>query len=313
MILAETQLQENTEAPTRFVGESRAAQPTGGMNVTANANAGPKTVVQPSLLQEVLGIFSHRKIISILVKRDITSRYKGSLLGKLWPLVHPMGQLLIYTFVFSIVLKIKFGATAGTSSFAVYFMTGLIAWSIFSESVSRAPTVILDNPNLVTKVVFPTEILPLNNVFSAFCTQALAFSVLFLASIFYLGGQVHATLLLLPLLALPLFLFSSGVSWFLASLGVYLRDTRHMVSLALQAGMYATPILYPSTSVPEQYRWVLVINPLSGIVDDFRRILLEGVMPVWSNYCLYTAISAAVCLFGLTFFLKTKKSFADVM
>ncbi len=312
--MAETQLQENTGTSARPVAESRAAaQASGSPNLLTPSAASPKAIVQPGLLQEMLGLFSHRKIISILVKRDIASRYKGSLLGKLWPLVHPMGQLLIYTFVFSVVLKIKFGASAGTSSFAVYFMTGLIAWSIFSESVSRAPTVILDNPNLVTKVVFPTEILPLNNVFSAFCTQALAFSVLLVASIFYLGGQVHPTLLLLPVLALPLLMFSSGVSWFLASLGVYVRDTRHMVSLALQAGMYATPILYPSSSVPEQYRWILIINPLSGIVDDFRRILLEGVMPLWSNYCLYTAISAAVCFFGLTFFLKTKKSFADVM
>lgn len=248
----------------------------------------------------------------MLVGRDLSSRYRGSLLGRLWPLVHPLGQLIIYTFVFAVVLKIRFAEQAGTSSFAVYFMAGLIPWSIFSESLSRSCTVILENPNLVTKVVFPTEILPLVNVFSAVCTQFLATSVLFVCSIFYLG-KINPTILYLPLLALPLICFSAGLSWFLASLGVYVRDTRHIITLALQAGMYATPILYPSSKVPEAYKWILQINPLAGIVDDFRRILLAGLPPDWPVFTNYALISIATCVAGMYFFLKTKKSFADVI
>ncbi len=273
----------------------------------------PMPAASSSVFSQMLGLFEHRKVLSLLVGRDISSRYKGSLLGRLWPLVHPMGQLLIYTFVFSVVLKIRFAENPSTGSFAVYFMAGMIVWSIFSESISRSTTVVLENPNLVTKVVFPTEILPLVNVCSAVSTQFLAFLVLFLSSIVYLGGVVHPTVLFTPLLALPLVLFSSGVSWFLASLGVYLRDTRHLINLALQAGMYATPILYPSKAVPAEYRWVLLINPISGMVDDFRRILLEGSMPDWSSYAAYTTVSVLTFFCGLYFFLKTKKSFADVM
>ena len=267
------------------------------------------------MLAEILSldILKHRQVLTMLVSRDMSSRYRGSLLGRLWPLVHPLGQLIIYTFVFAIVLKIKFAEHAGTSSFAVYFMAGLIPWTIFSESVARSSTVILENPNLVTKVVFPTEILPLVNVFSAVSTQFLATVVLFICATFYLGGHIHPTVLLLPLLALPLILFSAGVSWFLASLGVYVRDTRHIVSLALQAGMYATPILYPSSSVPPEYKWVLLINPLAGIVDDFRRILLGGQMPNWQIFASYALISVLTFIAGQYFFLKTKKSFADVM
>lgn len=266
------------------------------------------------MLAQMLSIFQHRAILSLLVSRDISSRYKGSLLGRLWPLIHPLGQLIIYTFVFSIVLKIRFSGHSGTGSFAIYLFAGLIPWAVFSESVSRAATVILENPNLVTKVVFPTEILPLVNVFSSLCTQFLATVVLFVCTIFYLPGHMlYPTVFLLPLLAVPLILLCSGVSWILASLGVYARDTKHIVSLVLQAGMYATPILYPSSSVPPNYRWVILVNPVAGMVDDFRRILLDGQMPDWSAFAGYTLFSIIAFIAGLWFFLKTKRSFADVM
>lgn len=257
-------------------------------------------------------LWTNRKILLLLTQRDVSNRYKGSLLGKLWPLLHPLGQLVIYSFVFSIVLKIRFGGSDSTSNFAIYFMAGMIPWSIFAESVSRAATCILENPNFVTKVVFPTEVLPLVNLCSAVWTQFIAFAIL-LGAVAIFGGGIHATL---PLLVLPcvfLAAFSAGFSWLLASLGVFVRDTRHFVSLALQAGMYATPILYPSSSVPKEYQWVLALNPLAGIIDDFRRVLLEGAMPDWSGMLNYGVVSFLVFGLGLAFFLKTKKSFADVM
>ena len=257
-------------------------------------------------------LWVNRKILMLLTHRDVSNRYKGSLLGKLWPLLHPLGQLLIYSFVFSIVLKIKFGDSTSTSNFALYFMTGMIPWSIFSESVSRATTCILENPNFVTKVVFPTEVLPLVNLCSAVCTQFIAFALL-LGAIAIFGGGLHSTLPLLILPCICLVAFSAGVSWLLASLGVFVRDTRHFVSLGLQAGMYATPILYPAASVPKEYQWVLALNPLAGIIDDFRKVMLEGAMPDWSGMASYGTVSFLVFALGLMFFLKTKKSFADVM
>lgn len=285
------------------------------------ASSGSSAQIQtgaPSLLSEtkepnaLATLWMNRKILFLLTQRDVSNRYKGSLLGKLWPLLHPLGQLLIYTFVFSIVLKIKFGGSTSTSNFAIYFMTGMIPWSIFAESVSRATTCILENPNFVTKVVFPTEVLPLVNLCSAVCTQFIAFTIL-LGAVAFFGGGIHPTLLLLVLPCACLVAFSAGISWLLASLGVFVRDTRHFVSLGLQAGMYATPILYPSTSVPKEYQWVLALNPLAGIIDDCRRVMLEGVMPDWSNMASYGTVSVLVFTLGLVFFLRTKKSFADVM
>jgi lipopolysaccharide transport system permease protein len=284
---------------------------------SAQASSLPVTsgaAAAPSMLAQMLGIIAHRQVLSLLVSRDISSRHKGSLLGRLWPLIHPLGQLIIYTFVFSIILKVRFAGHADTGSFAIYFMAGLIPWTIFSESVSRSSTVILENPNLVTKVVFPTEVLPLVNVFSSFCTQFLATIVLFLCTVIYLPAHtLHPTVLLVPFLALPLLGLTAGVSLFLASLGVYVRDTKHVVSLALQAGMYATPILYPASAVPAAYSWVLQANPLAGIVTDFRKVLLDGQVPHLHDVAAYSLVSLVICLSGLYFFLKTKRSFADVM
>ena len=265
-----------------------------------------------SAVNPIQDLWRQRKVLALLVKRDVANRYKGSLLGRLWPILHPLGQLLIYTFVFSIVLKIKFGASASTSNFAVYFMAGMIPWSIFAESISRSTTVILENPNFVTKVLFPTEVLPLVNLFSAVCTQFLAFAIL-LVTVGFINGGIHPTIALMILPFTCLVAFSAGISWMLASFGVFVRDTRHLVSLALQAGMYATPILYPSSSVPKDYQWVLALNPLAGIIDDSRRLMLEGVMPDWNRFVGYSIVSLVTCFVGLYFFLKTKKSFADVM
>jgi lipopolysaccharide transport system permease protein len=294
---------QELERKTELVQESVSSLP-----LTSGAAAAP------SMLSQMLGIFKHRHVLWMLAARDMSSRHKGSLLGRLWPLIHPLGQLIIYTFVFSVVLKVKFAGHGGPGSFAIYFMAGLIPWSIFAEAVSRSSTVILENPNLVTKVVFPTEVLPLVNVVSSICTQFLATIVLFICTVLYLPSHtLHPTAALVPLLALPLFCITAGISWLLASLGVYVRDTKHVVALALQAGMYATPILYPSSSVPPAYRWVVLANPLAGIVDDFRRILLDGQLPDWVGYARYTSVSIFVLLVGLYFFLKTKRAFADVM
>jgi lipopolysaccharide transport system permease protein len=274
-----------------------------------------KTEIEPqkiSLWDDLAEFWKQRTVLVLLTKRDISSRHKGSMLGKLWPILHPLGQLCIYTFVFSIILKIKFGTSSSTENFAIYLMTGMIPWAIFSESVSRACTVILENPNLITKVVFPTEILPLVNVASALSTQALAFSVLVVSS-FLVTGQIHSTICWIPLVILPLVFFSAGLSWLLASLGVFVRDTRHILNLILQAGMYATPIFYPTSSIPSELKWIAQLNPLAGIIDDLRRTLIEGRSPNWESFLAYSAISTTVLVFGLIFFLKTKRTFADVM
>lgn len=282
-----------------------------------NQLAGPQLALQGSNLSPLVNttmgdLWRFRQLLGLMVKRDLLGRYKGSLLGCFWPLINPAGHLLLYTFLFSIILKVKFGNTPGTSNFALCLMTGLIPWGAFAESVARSTTVILENPNLVKRVVFPLEILPMVSVISSFLSQGLALLILVAGAVVSMG-TVHASFVYIPLISASLLLLTCGISWFLASLGVYVRDTRHFMSLALSAWMYATPIVYPESSLPADFKWLALINPMSGIVSDYRRVLLEGTSPDWSRFVIYTLIGLVAWFGGYYFFSRTKKTFIDIM
>lgn len=262
--------------------------------------------------QALLGLWSNRQLTGLMVYRDFIGRYKGSLLGALWPLVNPLGHMILYTFVFSMVLKVRFGDDPSTSSFALYLMAGLLPWSALAEAVSRASKLILESPNLVKRVVFPLEVLPFTLAVSALLSEVVAFALL-LGAIVLFTGHIHLTIAFLPLIVLSQFMFIAGVSWMLASMGVFVRDLPHLIALGLSAWMYATPIVYPATSMPKDFQWLLWINPMAGIVGDYRRVLLQGLPPDWASYAGYTAASVGLWLFGFYLFHKTKRSFADVM
>jgi len=261
---------------------------------------------------DMLGMWSLRHLILLMVKRDLLGRYKGSLIGFFWTIINPLGHLLLYTFVFSIILKVKFGGDGSTGNFALYLMAGLLPWVALSESLSRATTSITEQPNLVKRVVFPLQILPLSVVLSSLTSGLVGLSVLVvLAAVF--GGGIKATVLFLPLILLSQFLFMSGLSWLLASLGVYLHDLKHMMALSLSIWMYMTPIVYPSSAFPAKLQWMLWLNPMAGIVTDYRNILLKGVQPDWPMYAMYTITALALWFAGYYFFSKTKRTFADVV
>ncbi|HEY9676763.1 MAG TPA: ABC transporter permease [Drouetiella sp.] len=257
-------------------------------------------------------LWGNRKLIALMVHRDFIGRYKGSLLGAFWPLINPIGHLVLYTFLFCIVLKVKFGGVDSTANFALYLMAGLLPWSCLAESLARSTTTILESPNLVKRVVFPLQILPVVLVVSSLMSELVAFSILFVATTFTLH-KVNATILFLPLILTSQILFTGGLSCFLASLGVYIRDIRHLMALALSAWMYATPIVYPASALPENLRFLIYINPMAGIVTDYRRVLLEGNSPDWPVFASYTVVAVIAWVLGYGFFQKTKKSFADIM
>lgn len=280
------------------------------MSASSITNAPVKpTVEADSGLSE---LWIQRHLLTLMVKRDCLGRYKGSLLGLLWPLINPFGHLLLYTFLFCIVLKVKLGTSASTSNFALYLMAGLLPWGAFAEALARSSTVILEHPNLVKRVVFPLQILPLVTVLSALFTEAIAFTILLTGVLIYNHG-LPASLIFLPLIVISQFLLTAGISWFVASLSVYIRDIRHLMALSLSAWMYGTPIVYPATALPEQIQFILWVNPMAGIVLDYRRVVLDGLPPDWPHYGVYTAVALIVCLIGFKFFEATKKSFADVM
>ena len=204
---------------------------------------------------------SHRNLIYNLIKREVIGRYRGSVMGLFWSFFNPVLMLVVYTFVFSVVFKARWaGGTDSRSEFALVLFAGLMVYNLFSECINRSPGLVLGNMNYVKKVVFPLEILPVVAIGSA--TFHLLIS-LFVWLIFYLllFGIPQISVLLLPIVLMPFFLLILGFSWFLASLGVYLRDVSQIVGVLTTALMFLSPIFYPMTALPEEYHIFLQFNP----------------------------------------------------
>ena len=259
-------------------------------------------------------ILRNRDLLFQMTRRNVEQRYRGSALGLLWSFVQPLMMLCVYTFVFSVVFKARWGVDTdgGKGSFAVIMFCGMAMFNIFSESVSTSCGVVASNPNLVKKVIFPLEILPVSQVCATFINGLAWFVLLFLGSIFILGFWGW-TMLLLPIVLLPLLLFVLGVSYFVASLGVFIRDTQYVIGVVLQVLFFATPIFYPVSAVPARLRWILELNPLTVYIEQARNVFLYGSLPSWKFLGIATLVSVVVLQLGFFFFHKTKKGFADVL
>lgn len=261
----------------------------------------------------LLNFWRLRQLISQFTKRDIISRYRGSYLGVLWSFLTPLFMLIVYTFVFSVVFKARWGTDGGSKTeFALILFSGLITFNIFSEVVSRAPGLIINNVNYVKKVVFPLEILPIVTLVSALFNAAISLLILIIG-LAVLMGVFNWTIIFLPLVLCPLLLLSLGLSWFLASLGVFLRDISQIIGVVIQILMFLTPIFYPATAIPTDFRTLLYLNPLSYVIEDMRRILVWGQFPEWGWLLWGTLLSAIVAILGYTWFQRTRGGFSDVL
>jgi lipopolysaccharide transport system permease protein len=262
-----------------------------------------------------LTLWKNRHLIFQLTKRDVLARYRGSLFGVLWSLLSPILMLVVYTFVFGIVFQARWAnavSSQGMSSFALILFSGLICFNLLAESVTRAPTAVSGNPNYVKKVVFPIEVVPLVMVLSAVWNALLASLVLIVGKLL-VTGSIPATSLFFPLVLLPLVLTASGLAWFLASLGVFIRDITHIVPLVVSALLFVSPIFYPLDAVPETLRRYLWLNPVSPVVENARRVLVFGQSPDLTLLGVSAALGVAVCVAGYMWFVKTRKGFADVV
>lgn len=259
-------------------------------------------------------LWSNRYLIQTLIKREVVGRYQGSALGLLWSFFNPVFMLVVYTFVFSVVLKARWGVggSGSKTEFALILFVGMIIFNIFAECATRAPSLVLNNATYVKKVVFPLEILPWVNFGAVLFHACVSFGVWLVFYIVILGCP-HGTILLFPLLLLPLGLFSMGISWFLASLGVYLRDVAQITSIITTALMFLTPIFYPLSSIPKEYQTIIRLNPFTFIVDQARDLLIFGKAMAWVEFGVLTIVAGFVAWFGFVWFQKTRKGFADVL
>lgn len=270
-----------------------------------NFSASPKEMV--------LSFWRNRSLIYALSKREVAGRYQGSYGGIFWSFLNPVFMLIVYTFVFSVVFKARWsGGSDSKTEFALILFSGLIVYSLFAECVNRSPSLILGNVNYVKKVVFPLETLPLIAMSSALFHFFISFVVwlIFYAVLF---GIPHPTIVLLPLVLLPLALFTISMSWALASLGVYLRDIGQIVGVLTTALMFLLPIFYPITALPAEFQSLMYLNPLTAVIDSTRDVLVWGKVPDFQLWLIQLAISSVLAWLGFIWFQKTRKGFADVL
>lgn len=258
-------------------------------------------------------LWAHRALLSGLVHREVVGRYQGSMLGILWSLFNPMLMLAVYTFFFSVVFQARWlGGSGSKSEFALILFSGLLVFNFFAECITRAPSLIIANANYVKKIIFPLEILPVVVMGSAFFHLGISFLVwlVFYGVIF---GVPHFGVLLFPIVLLPLALLTLGISWFLASLGVYLRDVPQVVSAIVPVLMFLSPVFYPIKSLPEEFQVLVHVSPITVAIEQARDVIYWGGGLDWAAWGAYCGISLIIAWGGFCWFQKTRRGFADVI
>lgn len=276
------------------------------------------TVINPhaaqptSLIALTKSLWRNRQLIGQMTQREVVGRYKGSVMGLAWSFFNPVFMLVVYTFVFSVIFQSRWGGDESKTVFAVVLFVGMIVLSLFSEVLNRAPSLILSNVNFVKKVVFPIEILPVIAMGAALFHSLISLSVLLLAFILF-NGYLHWTVIFIPLVLLPLVIVTLGISWVLASLGVFLRDVGQSISIITTMLTFLSPVFYPVSAVPERFRPFIMANPLTFIIEQAREVLIWGHLPNWTGLGIYTVAATVIAWAGYALFQKARKGFADVL
>ena len=274
----------------------------------------PTSQLQTSLayLLQIFGM--HWPMIYQLARREVMGRYRGSVMGLAWSFFNPVLMLVIYTFVFSTIFKARWGVGESESKvdFAIVLFAGLIVHGVFAECINRAPLLIVNNASYVKKVVFPLEVLPLVAMGSALFHAAISLVVL-LGVQWLSTGSLPWTLLILPVIVLPLIFVTIGLSWFLAATGVFVRDIAQTTSILTTVLLFLSPVFYPVTALPERFQNLLMLNPLTFIIEQARKVLIWGTLPDWTGLIVYYLLSIVVAWLGFWYFQKTRKGFGDVL
>ncbi|MDG1906006.1 MAG: ABC transporter permease [Arenicella sp.] len=259
-------------------------------------------------------LYTNRYLFGQMLQRDVLQRYRGSQLGFLWAFLYPIMMLLVYTFVFGMVMRVKWGVEGQDNiDFGLILFAGLLCHGLLAEVVMGAVGIIRGNGQYVKKVVFPLEVLNFVSIANAFLHMLLGLlilMVLFVAS----GNPIHSTVLLTPVVLAPFLIFLIGLSFFVAVLGVYVRDLSQFVGVLITVLLFLGPIVYPFTSVPIEIQpYVYWFNPLTIIVEQLRAVMLFGQYPNWADLGLYTVFACLMLILGMWFFQRTRDGFADVI
>lgn len=250
-------------------------------------------------------IYQYRSMISSLVYKDLHGRYKGSFFGFLWTFINPLLQLIVYSIVFSIILRM------GIENYGLFLFVALIPWIFFSSSIHAGSSCIVDNASLVNKIYFPREVLPISVVNSSFINMLYSFIIVIAAVIFYGENNIYINYIYLPVLFAVEYVIVLGITLIVSAVTVYFRDLSHILSILLMMWQFLTPVLYPVTMVPEEYRYLFELNPMTNIILSYRDVLFYNTAP--DIFLLFKSFLYGILLliFGFIFFGKLKKGFSE--
>lgn len=254
----------------------------------------------------------HAGLIRSFVKRDLQARYRGSTIGLFWSVIHPLIMLVLYTFVFSAILRVRVGAEEGTTNFALYLFCGMLPWNAFAEALNRSGGVVLEHANLIKRTLFPAVILPVNLVISGMINELIGLAILF-AALLLRGHHFSLLVLLLPMILLLQVTFTVGLAWIVAGTTVFIRDLGQIMGVALTLWLFLTPIFYPPALVPEGWRILLSVNPMYAVVEAYRSLILLGRLPAWPTLAVLAGCAITAFVVGHLVFSRMQPAFADVI
>ncbi len=275
-------------------------------NVQSTYPTNPRSILQ--------SIRRNRSLILDMTRREIKKKYQGTFLGLAWSFISPLLMLSVYTFVFAVVFKSRWGTTGDESriEFAITLFAGLIVFGIFSESLNQSPGLIISNANYVKRVIFPLEILSIVSVASILFNAAMSVVVLLLMQLMF-KGSLPLTVIFFPLVVLPISLLGLGASWFFSALGVYLRDIGQLLGFLTTILFFTSAIFFPISALPENYQRLLKFNPLVLFIEQSRNVLVYGNSPDWVTSFILLIISSLAAWIGYWWFQKARKGFSDVL
>lgn len=256
-------------------------------------------------MDSIISLYQYRQMIISLVKKDLRGRYQRSVLGFLWTFINPLLQLCIYTIVFSTIMR------AGIEDFYIFLFVALVPWIFFSSCLQSGSTIILSNQDLVKKIYFPRMVLPIAYVVSSFINMLLTFIVVFAVLLVTGYGINLMAVLFLPLVMLVEFILALGIALITSACTVYLRDLEHILGIVSMAWMYLTPILYSAEMVPEKFRALFNMNPLSPVIQAYREILYYKQIPRIATLTNAALIGVVVMIIGMLVFNRLQKGFIE--
>lgn len=249
-------------------------------------------------------LYKYRELLKTNVKKEIRGKYKNSFLGVIWSFLNPLLQIIVYAIVFQVILKNP------KENYAIFLCCGLIPWTFFSSAITRSAFTMIENGNIIKKVYFPREILPISIVTSETVNFMIS-TIIILGFVVFGGIGISKYIIFYPLVLLAQYVLLIGIALIVSSISVYVRDLQHLIGVAMQLLFYATPIVYSAETIPENFKWILNINPMTYIINGYRDIFYNQQMLDIVPLLILIAISVVICIIGYIIFNKLQKGFAE--